>query len=483
MTTVWAQRKTWETAQAPVAPEAASEEPDATPATPEAIAEPHGKTPEMAVNVANTSVEDNDGADLDIDGDGESPAAPEAAGEPRSTTQATPEAASESLGTTPETPANVASANARALDPAAVRSGANIQHAGTLLMIAVVARMGLHACLEKLWTHRTGRKTLRIVTDAVIAALALGEACVEGVRRLATPTAGLLLRASRAPSASWVRRMFHRFADGMGSLQLHLTMAGELLRVAHDNDDEPAVFYVDNHLRPYAGKFTVRRGWRMQDKRVRPGTTDYWVHDEDGRPVMRVDVTTHDSLAQWLTPIAELMRQGLGQDTRILLAFDRAGAYPEQMAELRNRDFEFVTYERRPYQLLAANDFDRSICVGDEVLGLHESRFTNLKAGRGRVRRIALRKPDGKQINLLASSTATAERLVELMLGARSPVEGVGARRTHSSMASSDGASISSTATRSRTTSPRWSFPTPLADASTIRCAWPRCVRDSPATS
>jgi hypothetical protein len=28
----------------------------------------------------------------------------------------------------------------------------------------------------------------------------------------------------------------------------------------------------------------------MQDKRVKPGVTDYYVHDEDGRPVWRFDI-------------------------------------------------------------------------------------------------------------------------------------------------------------------------------------------------
>jgi hypothetical protein len=42
-------------------------------------------------------------------------------------------------------------------------------------------------------------------------------------------------------------------------------------------------------MRPYTGKYTLRKGWRMQDKRAVPGVTDYYVHDEDGRPVCRVD--------------------------------------------------------------------------------------------------------------------------------------------------------------------------------------------------
>jgi hypothetical protein len=95
--------------------------------------------------------------------------------------------------------------------------------------------------------------------------------------------------------------------------------------------DTPAVFYID-HLRPYCGDQIVRKGWRMQDRRVLPGTTDYYVHDEDGRPMFRVDVPSPDSLSQWLMPIAARLREALGPDERILPAFDRAGLYPDDMA-------------------------------------------------------------------------------------------------------------------------------------------------------
>ena len=87
----------------------------------------------------------------------------------------------------------------------------------------------------------------------------------------------------------------------------------------------------------------------MQDKRVMPGVTDYYVNDQDGRPVLRVDVPSHDSLTDWLSPISNFLREALGPEVTVLLAFDRAGAFPEQMAELRNDGFEFVTYVRLPH--------------------------------------------------------------------------------------------------------------------------------------
>jgi hypothetical protein len=219
------------------------------------------------------------------------------------------------------------------------------------------------------------------------------------------------------PSESWTRRVLKYYVEKASAFWVHLTMTRIYLERARAGSQGAAVFYVDNHMRPYTGKHTVRKGWRMQDKRVRPGAMDYYVHDEDGRPVFRWDTPSNDSLTQWLSPVMRILRAGLGEDQRILVAFDRAGAYPEQMAALRDEGFEFVTYQRRPYPLLAPSAFTEKVTVDDEVIGVHESRLKNLGKGRGRVRRIALRMPDGHQINLLAASKEPTERIIEVMLG------------------------------------------------------------------
>ena len=198
---------------------------------------------------------------------------------------------------------------------------------------------------------------------------------------------------------------------------MHLGAAGTYLRAAQAAASEAGpVFYVDNHMRPYTGKHVVRRGWRMQDKRVRPGTSDYYVHDEDGRPVLRLAAPNHGSLTDFLSPIATLLRLALGAEETILLAFDRAGAFPEQMTQLRDEGFEFVTYERKPYPELVAADFTEEVTLDGDKLRICDTR-KNLGNARGRVRRIAVRMPDGYQVNLLATSTRTAVELIEVMRG------------------------------------------------------------------
>lgn len=295
----------------------------------------------------------------------------------------------------------------------------HIQHAGSWLMLGMLERYGVYSLLEQLWGSRRGWGMLRVAMDAVVIALCLGERCVEGVRRVATSTASGLLRADHAPSESWTRRVLKRFVGRAGSAGFHLAFSAALLKMARTEEDKPVLFYVDNHMRSYTGKYTIRKGWRMQDKKAVPGTTDYYVHDEDGRPVLRIDVPSHDSLTKWLLPIGGLLRKALGKEQRILLAFDRAGAFPESMAELRKTGFEFVTYERRPYPALPDSAFDQSMMRGEETIRYHEKRNKNLGKGRGRVRRIAVKIDDGDQVNLLAIAKpdVSAARLILTMRG------------------------------------------------------------------
>jgi hypothetical protein len=300
-------------------------------------------------------------------------------------------------------------------------SGQTVQHAGTWIMLGMLHALGLYAVAKDAGGGSVPQVALRVALDAVAITLSLGQRCVEGVRRLATPCVALLLRSKGAISASWTRRVLKCFAK-QGSAMLHLEMARSYLRRAR-REDGRVVLYVDNHLRPYTGKHTVRKGWRMQDKRARPGVSDYYVHDEDGRPLFRVEVASHDSLTTWLRPVAGFARSAFTSDVTILLAFDRAGAFAEEMAELRDQEVEFTTYERAPYAQYSAASFDRTVTLTREskpkepvVIQFTDERQKNLGKGRGRVGRIAMRMPDGKQVNILTVSKAPAEELIRIQL-------------------------------------------------------------------
>ena len=291
-----------------------------------------------------------------------------------------------------------------------------VQFLGAWLLVAMTARLGLHAALVSNEAKQSAGKALGLAVSAVTVALGIGEACVEGVRRLAHQSAAALLLAVRAPTPTWVRKVLGAAAAKGQGFFIHARLSGGLMRDAVSRGADLAVFYVDNHLRPYSGFRRLLYGWRMQDKRAMPGTTDFHVHAADGRPLYRIATRAHDSLGKLLLPIAELIRIAVGKGQRILLAFDRAASYGEVLAALRDADFEFVVYEKKPYRLVPSKYFKEKLLLDGESVRWCERR-ANLGKGRGRVRRIFVRLPDGHQLNLLAHSTAPAASLITVMTG------------------------------------------------------------------
>jgi hypothetical protein len=295
--------------------------------------------------------------------------------------------------------------------------GAIVQQVGSWLMLGGLRELGFYELAEEHRGEAMAMASLRPAIDAAAIALTLGEVCVEGVRRLATPSVETLLRHASGVSASWVRRVLHEFAD-VGSKTFPGAMASRLLQRTGEGD-ERVWLYVDGHMRPYTGHHLIRKGWRMQDKRAVPGTTDYYCHDEDGCPLWQVSTTSHDSLCAWLMPVVDFAHLSLGEAVTPVLAFDRGGAFPKSMAELRDAGAEFVTYERKPYPELGANEFTNSLSITLASrpkrpirISYVEAPQKNLRAGRGRVRRIAMLTEEGAQVNLLAVSELPAETLI-----------------------------------------------------------------------
>ena len=291
-----------------------------------------------------------------------------------------------------------------------------VQHVGSWLLLGLLERLEFYD-LARATCGDVPMASLRPAIDAAAISLALGEGSVEGVRRIDTPSAGTLLRHRGGISASWVRRVLHGFADHASETFPGL-MANHLLAGSGEGDDR-VWLYVDNHLRPYTGMHVIRKSWRMQDKRAVPGTTDYYVHDEEGCPLFRLATTSHDSLAAWLMPVVEFVDLSLGEEVTPVLVFDRGGAFPGTMAELREGGVEFVTYERKPFQQIPVTEFTESLTITlpsaprkPIQISYLEAPQKNLRGDRGRVRRIAMLTEEGEQVNLLAVSELPAETLI-----------------------------------------------------------------------
>ncbi len=248
---------------------------------------------------------------------------------------------------------------------APVSGGRHVQHAGTWLMMAMAEQHQLYdAALEELWDEPRGARQIRLAIDAVIAALSIGERSVEGVRRLASSSADRPFRADQAPSVSWVRRVMKRFAGGdekLNGWQLHLLLAGRYMRQAQAGSEQAVVFYVDNHMRPYMGKFVTRRGWLAgiilgrwcQENAFKHGVERWGINQLDGRntSAYRPDSVIPNPARRRLDRDLRLARLDEGKARRELARLDEDDRRWEKVqtklddALDRQKDFEAL----RPY--------------------------------------------------------------------------------------------------------------------------------------
>src|SRR5450755_3791170 len=107
------------------------------------------------------------------------------------------------------------------------------------------------------------------------------------------------------------------------------------------------VYYVDDHFVPYTGAKPVGKGWNNKRGRAERGRADTHVTAHDGRAVCFVTGEPSGLTATLPKALAEL-KKTLTDGAKIMLGFDRGGAYPQVFTHCRKQDVHWVTYRRAP---------------------------------------------------------------------------------------------------------------------------------------
>ncbi len=218
--------------------------------------------------------------------------------------------------------------------------------AGAMLVHAFTHRLGLTAVLtEALGERGEGQRYDDVaVLAATSMAFTLGAGTVEGIKHLALSQAGALCAIARMPAVSTLRPRLAALAERVDPLALQRALATALLAA---DPEASGVYYVDDHFVPYAGAKPVGKGWDTKHRRVARGRADTFVVDSRGRALV---FTTGEpsGLTKTLPPALVELRAVTGPDARILLGFDRGGAYPSTFAACRDAGADWVTYRRAP---------------------------------------------------------------------------------------------------------------------------------------
>jgi hypothetical protein len=220
------------------------------------------------------------------------------------------------------------------------------RYAGAMLLHAFLSRADAGTVLGSA-AREPGDVAL---LTAVSVCFALGAATTEQFKHLAAAEAGPLAGLPALPGLRALRPELARIADGTDPLKLQNLFAAAMLAA---DPETSGVYYVDDHFVPYTGAKPVAKGWNNKRGRAERGRADTHVTAHDGRAVCFVSGEPSGLSTTLPLALAEL-KKAAGPGGRIMLGFDRGGAYPAVFAHCREQEVHWVTYRRAPLAVPAS---------------------------------------------------------------------------------------------------------------------------------
>jgi hypothetical protein len=216
------------------------------------------------------------------------------------------------------------------------------RYTGAMLLHAFFDRVDAAGVLGSVrgGTHRRDDDVALLTATSL--AFALGASSLEGTKQLLRAQTGPLAGLRMLPELRTLRPRLAALADDADPLALQRDLARAMLAA-----DAPALdlFFVDDHFVAYEGAKPVGKGWNTKRRHAQKGRADTLVTDYHGRAVCFVSGEP-SGLATTLPPALAELRQITGQDAKIMLGFDRGGAYPSVFATCRQAGVDWLTYRR-----------------------------------------------------------------------------------------------------------------------------------------
>jgi hypothetical protein len=224
------------------------------------------------------------------------------------------------------------------------------RHAGAMLLHAFGARADAGAVLAAAASGSAaardpqGRRFADVaLLSATSICFALGAATIEQFKHLTAACAGPLAGLAVLPDVRTIRPRLAAIAEAADPLRLQAMFAAAMLAAEPQTS---GVYYVDDHFVPYTGAKPVAKGWNNKRGRAEKGRADTHVTSGDGRAVCFITGQPSGLTVTLPGALAELKRAAPG--ARIMLGFDRGGAYPQVFRHCRDQNVDWVTYRRAP---------------------------------------------------------------------------------------------------------------------------------------
>lgn len=205
---------------------------------------------------------------------------------------------------------------------------------------------------------------------------------------------GRLLGLDRAPEVKTLRRQLGRLAAHHHAEQLGAELAR--MRVAQ-RGDLMGFLYVDGHVRAYHGERTISSAYVARRHLAMPATTDYWINDRGGDPLLLITADINSSLTKAFPNLLRQVRAAIGE-RKVTIVFDRGGWSPKLFRSMIQEGFDILTYRKGKGRLVNEQRFVRRRAKLDGrwvTYDLHDQpvRFLN---GKLRLRQVTRLCEDGQ---------------------------------------------------------------------------------------
>jgi transposase len=291
---------------------------------------------------------------------------------------------------------------------------------GVLLAVPVLVTHGVLSVFEQIYGSLSpsfyGLRTL-VLTLHIMALLRIKRP--ENLKEYAPDDLGRILGLDRAPEVKTVRRKLGELADRNQGQKLMEALARQ--RIAQQQE-AVAFFYVDGHVREYHGQEPLAKTKKPQSPVARTATTDFWVNDAQGSPLLVVTSEMNAALTQVLQAILEQVKPLVPEGQRLTVLFDRGGFSSRLFRLLIDSGFDVITYRKGKKRPLPRNRFSEQTlqidgrCVKYELCDQAKVRVGRLRPARKKrrpgetpqflwMRQVSVLRADGGQTQVLTNRT------------------------------------------------------------------------------
>ena len=231
------------------------------------------------------------------------------------------------------------------LDDAAplFRSGTAIAGAGVLLALPALVQSGALAAARRIYgSIGPAFYGLRTTIVALLLLALWRIKRPEALKEHSPATLGRMLGLDRAPEVKTVRRKLARLAAAGRAAQFGRLLAKRRVEL---RGDAVGFLYVDGHVRVYHGARQIPKTHVARMRLALPATTDYWLNDQAGDPLLVLTAEANDHLTHMLPPILAEVRKLVGE-RRTTIVFDRGGWSPKLFARIIADGFDVLTYRK-----------------------------------------------------------------------------------------------------------------------------------------